>query len=546
MAVTGPFDVVVVGAGAGGAAVAWRLCTKGLRVLILEAGPRFNSERDYPLTDPGWERRGFPVRPGSAGAVRFGDLGVLDPEDRDLASWNRVSGPLVRGARRVPAGQGYAHVQGVGGSTLHFVGEAHRLNPRAMRLRSAFGAGADWPLNFAALEPYYTLCETLIGVAGAPGDARWADAAHLQPPHPLSPSSARLVEAGRSLGMTWQSNCRAALSQPLDGRPPCNYCGNCARGCPLGDKGSADVTFVRKAEATGRLQIETGAQVTQIATDRTGRVRSVSFVQDGRATRLETPVLVLAAGAVQTPRLLLASGGLGNGSGQVGRNFMETLHWASTGLAPDLANSHMGLPADAICWDFNTPGAVPGAVGGCRFSSAAQEQWLVGPIAYGTRLIPGFGAALKRDLRTHFGTAISVGAIGETLPDESCFVDLDPDNADESGMPLPRINATLTDNSLRLLHFMAAKSRELLGAAGVEMLAEEGGAWDRFHATHVFGTCRMGADSATSVVDAHGRAHDVPNLYIADASVFPSSGGGEAPALTIQSLAIRTADRILA
>ncbi|MEM6371812.1 MAG: GMC family oxidoreductase [Pseudomonadota bacterium] len=550
MAVAGSYDAVIVGAGAGGAAVAWRLCDQGMNVLILEAGPRFDPAVDYPMTSPGWERTLFPVKPGSQGSVSYGDMGTLDPADVDLASWNVVSGRQFNNTKRVASATSYSHVQGVGGSTLHYVGEAHRLNPAAMALRSTQGAGMDWPISFADLLPYYIDCEAEIGVAGAPvADARWPSADHLQPAHPLSTPARALVDAGNQLGMVWEPNTRAALSQPKDGRPSCNYCGVCSRGCPLGDKGSADVTFIRKAEATGHLTIHTGAQVTHVDLGANGRVRGVRGVRDGASFEQETPVLVLAGGAVQTPRLLLASdiagGGVANSSGQVGRNFMETLAWTSVGLLPGLTHSHKGLPADAVSWTFNTPGAVDGVVGGCRFTSSTQEFGLLGPMSYASRLVDGHGPAFKARLRDVFGSAIAVSGTGETIPDARSFVALDPERSDATGMPFAQINAVLTDNSIRMLHFMANKCRALLGQAGVETPAEESGVWDSFASTHVFGTCRMGADADGSVVDAYGRAHDIENLFIADASVFPSSGGGEAPAHTIQALALRTADRLM-
>ena len=546
MAVDGPYDAVVIGAGAGGAAAAWRLCGHGLRVLILEAGPRFDPSVDYHLTNPDWERQLFPTKPGSQGAVSYGDLGTLDANDADLASWNTVSGRVFDNPTRVPSAAGYSHVQGVGGSTLHYVGEAHRLNPDSLRLATDHGVGSDWPLGFADIEPFYVVCETEIGVAGAPPKGpRWPSTDHLQPAHPLSTSARALDEAGGRLGMAWEPNTRAALSEPKDGRPNCNYCGNCGRGCPLGDKGSADVTFIRKAEATGRLTIWTGAQVTKLIAGSDRRISAVSGLRDGLAFEVETPVLVLAAGAVQTPRLLLAND-VANSSGQVGRNFMETLGWTSTGLRAGLANTHKGLPADAVSWTFNSPGSVPGVVGGCRFTASTQETGLLGPVAYGSRIVDGYGAAFKAQMRRDFGSAISVSGTGEMIPDARSFVALDPTQVDAAGVPVAQINSVLTDHSLALLRFMASQCRALLAKAGVEEIREEFGSWDSFTATHAFGTCRMGSDPATSVVDGFGRSHDIENLYIADASVFPSTGGGEAPAMTIQALAIRLADQLVA
>ena len=163
----------------------------------------------------------------------------------------------------------------------------------------------------------------------------------------------------------------------------------------------------------------------------------------------------------------------------------------------------------------------------------------------GTRLVPGFGEDFKAAMRKSFGTAISVGAIGAVLPDARSRITLSPDQRDEFGQPLPVISSVLTENSLTLLHHMARTTRALLSATGADSPIEEYGTWDQFTATHVFGTARMGTDSTTSVTNAWGRCHDHPNLWISDASLFPSTGGGEAPSLTIQALAIRMADHIL-
>ena len=537
-------DAVVIGSGAGGGAAAWQLCAQGLRVLLLEAGPAFDPPRDYPLTDPGWERRGFPAPPGSRAALAYGDLGRLDPEFADLASWSRGGFPwrLPPGAARPPSEAGYSHVMGLGGSTLHFVGEAHRLHPDAFRRRSLTGEGQDWPLRYEDLEPFYNQAEQMIGVAGEPApDGRPRSAAYPLPPHPLGPGAQALVAAGARIGQVWQVNPRAALSQPWDDRPACNYCGQCSRGCPLGDKGSADVTFLRHAAATGRLTVVTGATVTRLRTGPNAAIASAEVVVGGRAENVETPLVFLCAGAVQTPRLLLLSAsaeapdGLANGSGQLGRNFIETLSWRSAGLVPGLTGSHRGLPADAVCWAPD-----PADPGGFRLNHATLEVGLNAPIAYARRLLPGHGAALKSALRLRFGSALAVGAVGELVPDPRSAVTLDPEARDVLGLPVARISSVLAPAALSRLRRMAGACRAVLAEAGAE-LAEEAGSWDAFTATHVFGTARMGEDPASSVADARGRSHDHPNLWIADASLFPGSGGGESPSLTIMALALRAA-----
>ena len=554
MGLTRQPDAVVIGSGAGGAAVAWRLVSGGMHVLLLEAGPLFEAQRDYPLNAPGWELQRFPAPPGSRGEIVYGDLGALSPADADLAGFDALHTRHPPHAVRQPSALGYSHVMGVGGSTLHFVGEAHRLHPDAFALRSRTGAGADWPIDYATLEPYYSRAEAFIGVAG-PEDsdaARWRSQPYPMAAHPLSPAALRLGEAAGRLGWDWSENARAVLSEPRDGRPACNYCGHCSRGCPLGDKGSSDVTFIPDAEATGRLELLSGATVTALHPGPDGRIVALDYHHEGRVVRQETPLVFLCGGAVQTPRLLLVGrddehpAGLANSSGLVGRNFMETLYFSVSGLAPELRLSQRGLPADAISWQFSAPDALPGIAGGFRLGSSVQEIGLNGPVAHATRLLSGHGAALKAAMRDSFGSALSVSAVGEVIPDERSHIGLSETRRDAFGLPLPVINSVLTDNSIALLHRMADASRTLLREAGVSGVIEQFSSWDSFASTHVFGTCRMGTDPALSVTDPYGRSHDHPNMFIADASLFPSSGGGEGPMLTITALALRAAEHALA
>lgn len=187
-------------------------------------------------------------------------------------------------------------------------------------------------------------------------------------------------------------NALAVLPQPRADRLACNYCGCCLKGCPRTDKGTIDVTYLRKATATGRCDIFPGCFATRIETGEGDRVRGVHYRDQQGVGFVETPILILAAGAIETPRLLLASrdarspDGLANESGQVGRNFMETLLWTSNALHPDPIGSYRGLPVDSICWDYNAPDAIPGVVGDagsplrspsriCLGRSATLAEW---------------------------------------------------------------------------------------------------------------------------------------------------------------------------
>ncbi|MGZ8300052.1 MAG: GMC family oxidoreductase [Rhodoplanes sp.] len=538
------WDVVVVGSGAGGAAAAYGLSQRGLSVLLLEAGPRFDPAVDYPQARPDWELHEFPEKPGSKGQVTMARGQILPNDEPLLASFNRASGRALEGGRRGMGG--YSHVRGVGGSTLHFTGEAHRLHPQSMRMRSRFGVAADWPIDYAELEPYYVMAEELVGVAGpATQGARWRSKPFPLPAHPLSYGARTLGRGATTLGLTWDANSRAALSATYHDRPPCNYCGACHLGCMPSDKGSADVTFVAAALKTGRCTLRPDSPVVKIEAGRGDRVAAVLVGRPrGGLERIVTPHLVLAAGAVQTPRLLLSSNNLGNESGQVGRNFMETVAAVVTALHPEPQHARRGLPSDAICWDFNAPDVVPGVVGGCRLQNASAEAGLMGLSTFACNAVPGWGRDHARRMRETWGHALSVSAIGESLPNPVARVDLDAGKRDSFGIPLPRITSFITESDIARLRFMAGQCRELLAACGASEIIESLSTWDMFESTHVFGTCRMGADPDDSVVDPNLRSHRWRNLWIADASVFPSSGGGDGPALTIEALALRTAARI--
>lgn len=542
--------IVIIGSGAGGAAAAWALTRLGMRVLVLEAGPAYDPHSDYRLASPDWERTGFPMKPGAQIPYSVAELQPLAPEYDHLRSWRHQGAQLNPGNRRLAAA--YSHVAGTGGSTLHYTGEAHRMHPRAMRLKTDFGVGADWPLSYEELERFYLEAEGVIGVAGPENDPfRPRSAPCPLPEHDLSHASQRLGKAFDTLGLSWTPNNLAVASESIHGRPPCNYCGQCRRGCPRRDKGSADITFLHPARQTGLMALRTGANVTRIEAGPKDRVKGVHY-RDGEGQEHFAPaeVVIVACGAVNTPRLLLMSqdsyapDGLGNEMGQVGKNFMETLAWTSLGLHPDRLDGHRGLPADAICWSFNAPDSIPGVVGGCRFNPAQLEADIAGPLSYATRVTGGWGRKHMRRMRETFGHALGVSAIGECLPNPGSFIDLDPDRKDSAGQPIARIHSHLGEQELKRLDFMANNCREILAAAGVDELFEEYGNYDFFNTTHVFGSCRMGTDPDESVVNGDLRSHRWRNLFVMDASVFPSSGGGEAPSLTIAALAIRASRRL--
>jgi choline dehydrogenase-like flavoprotein len=543
-------DIIIIGAGAGGGASAWALSSLGFHVLLLEAGPHYNPFTDYLLDKPQWEQFRFPDRSKHKLRHTYGQMQTLEKHLERLRSWNHIHGLFNKSNKRKIFR--YHHMQGIGGSTLIFSGEAHRLHPESMKMKSRFGVAADWPLDYSELEPYYSQVEYIVGVSGPAEDAvRFRSRPYPLPAHQKSYTSQKVIGGRQTLGLTWESNPVAILPIPYDGRPGCNYCANCNRGCPRTDKGSADVTFIRKAVKSGRCTIKSGCHVKRLGAGPNDRITMVHYADDkGKAHTIAAKAVIVSCGAVESPRLLLASAnhkapeGICNESGHVGRHFMETLAWMSSGLHREALGSYRGIPSDIICWDFNAPDAIPGITGGCRFAIGMGEADFLGPINYAQRVVPGWGKKHKEEMRQSFGKIISIASMGESLPNSKTYIDLDPQEKDDLGIPVARINTFIDDMEVRRLEFMAEKSREILFASGVERVIEEYGTYDYFNATHVFGTCRMGNNPNESVVNRYCQSHRWKNLFIVDASVFPSSGGGEAPSLTIEALALRTAEYI--
>lgn len=544
----GNVDVVIIGSGPGGGASALALSKAGVSVLVLESGPQYDPNKDYNIEKPNWEESEFPSK-AQDHSYSFAPMQSLTEKRNDLRSWNHITGRMVKSNQRYD--YKYHHVRGVGGASLKFTAESHRLNPLAMQMKSDFGVAADWPMTSFELNDDYEKVEHCLAVSGKHRPQLSVKNQNLLPSHELSYASQVLGRGAKKLGWDWQSNNVAIPSKPFVNRPSCNYCGQCSRGCSRQDKGSADIAFIRPAIKTGKCVVKANCHVTNIVSGTKDKVDSVEYVDaQGNFNQVKTRILIVAAGAIMTPKLLLSSvsknspNGLGNESGQVGQNFMETLLWTSSALHPERLDSFRGIPSDAISWHFNNPSQPSGVIGGYRLSSSTLEANFSGPSSYASRVVPGWGKQHLIDMKNSMGHVLSVGAIGESLPNSKSFVELDTEQKDQYGHPIAKIHSFLPEMEINRLELMVKSCRDLLKASGASNIFEEYGSYDMFSSTHVFGTCRMGNNAKDSVVNAFGQSHRWKNLFICDASVFPSSGGGEAPSLTIAALAFRTATRI--
>lgn len=539
------YDAVIVGSGAGGGIAALVLCEAGLNVLLLERGPRYDFRRDYPMSHPDWERRGDPFLEASDETVmrEFGP--ALDRGRPELFS---SSGSRLRRRR---TGFNYRRVLGLGGTTLHYQGEAHRFSDYAFRSASEYGFGADWPLSYRELEPYYERVEQLLGVAGQAGNPfKPARGEFPTPAHPLSPASRLIASGADRLGWRLQPNTLALPTRSIDGRSPCRHTGGCTVGCIFGAKSSMDVTAIARAERTGRLTIKTGARALRLeARPGGGRVDRVIYRHGGADHAVRAGVHVLSAGAVETPRLMLHSAsnahpdGLGNHHGQVGRYFMETTMVSLNVRFDRRLDPYKGPPIDARIWDRAHPGAgIQGGRGGYVLGISGTMGGFHGPVSYALR-IGGYGLEHKRAMRDRFAAIVTLFGIAEQEPRADSRITLG-EQKDDQGVPKASVRVSHSDTDALAIEAMTRDCEALAGASGAAGILARHSTYDRSNAAHVGGGCRMGSSPRRSVTDPWGRVHGLDNLFVCDASVLVGQGAGDSPSLTIQALAWRTAEHI--
>lgn len=521
-------DVLIVGAGASGGVVARRLVEEGFGVVCLEQG-RWHDRGEYPGQYEDWElvtQRQWSADPN----VR------RSPDDYPVDTEASEVSPLM--------------FSGVGGSTILYAGDWARLLPSDLRTRTLDGVGDDWPITYEELLPYYERADAEWGVSGVGGDPFYPEGQDPPlPPLPIGESGLKVARAHTRLGWHWWPGRNAILSAAYDGRRPCAQWGSCMQGCPEGSKASTDLTHWPTA-IEGGARLVTGARVRRIRTDRRGLATGADYVDaDGTERFQPADVVVLAANAVGTARLLLLSAnaqhpdGLANSSGLVGRRLMLHPFAVVTGVFEQefpTWRGHVGCRIYSL--EFYETDPSRGFVRGAKWSMAPSTG---GPLNAALPARAGdavWGEEHHRTVRERFGHSLSWGIFGEDLPDEHNRVELHGSLVDNAGSPAPKITYTASPNSRRLLRFHVERASESLREAGAtriesaELLRESG--W------HLMGTARMGEDPAASVTTPYGRTHDVPNLYIADASLFVTAGGVN-PTATIAALALRVADHLV-
>lgn len=520
-----PVGVLIIGAGASGAAFAWSIADLGTSVLCLEQGP-WMKQSDYPTNGLDWEARAMgEFSPSPNVRHRAADYPVNEQ--------NSEISPLMFNA--------------VGGSTILWAGHFPRFTPGDFRTKMEDGVGEDWPFGYETLEPYYALNDRMMGISGLAGDPAFPYHEPPLPPLPLGATGNAVARGFEKLGWHWWPSDSAIISQEYEGRAPCINLGPCLSGCSQGAKASTDITYWPMAQRKG-VQVGTGCRVREITVRPDGMADGALYYDaDGRLHEQKAEIVVLACNGIGTPRLLLNSksaqhpDGLANSSGLVGKNLMFHPYTMVTGIFDEPLNGRGPVGCSIWSHEFYRTDKSRGFVRGYSFEAVrglGPAQTALFGLVHG--LVPwgdGYHDAVAK-LYDHTATLLG---ITEDLPEESHTVTLDPVLTDDHGIPAPKITYQLSDNSRKMMEHAQDRASEVLTAAGATkiirtpLLREAG--W------HLMGTARMGLDPKKSVVNEIGQCHDVKNLFIIDGSIFVTAAGVN-PTSTIQALALYIADGI--
>jgi len=504
-------DFAIVGTGAGGGTLACKLAEYGFSVVAFDAGPYWRPLEDFASDEMHQSK------------LYWTDERIVDGET-----------PLQLGANNSG--------KSVGGSTVHFAMVSLRFRPEWFKSRSVLGYGADWPLDWREMWDYYTEVEQALKISG-PVNYPWGPKRPRYPyrPHELNAAALVLAEGAEALGIDWTPTPLATLSAPRGLAHPCVYRGMCVIGCSTNAKQSVLVTWLPRALNAG-AEIRDLAMVGSIEHDAQGLVTGVHYMREGRWRFQKARNVVVAGYSIETPRLLLnsASGkfpeGLANSSGLVGKNLMVQSNQAVWGISEREIRSYKGPPSLAITehWNYNDEGK--DFHGGYAYMSQGPLPIIWGNTESSKR---GLWGQPLLDEMEKYNHQVGLKIVGETLPQERNRVTL-TDERDQYGLRIPRVTYSFCDNDKRLIDHSLRFMRQALQATDARDI------WDEIDDTaHLNGTARMGFDRKSSVVDADCRSWDIRNLWICDGSVFPTVGGVN-PSLTIQAIACRTADRILA
>lgn len=526
-------DFVVVGSGAAGGIMAKELSTAGFSVVVLEQGPR--------LTEADFDHDEFATFMQSRHANSMASQPQTfrtTPNEKTRPNWTVIYGRMV------------------GGSNAHFTGNFWRLRPidfnEASRLGGVPGTAlGDWPITYEELEPYYAKAEWELGVSGEPGPFDPPRSRpYPMPPLPVKSSGVLLERGARALGLHPQTTPMAINSQPYNGRPACQHCGFCLFFmCEFRAKSTSMVTMLPVAEATGRCEIRPESYVSQVEVGADGRATGVVYFDAKKQVqRQRAKAVVLCANGAETPRLLLNStssrfpNGLANSSGAVGKHLMFNTYFGVNAQFEHPLNEFKSVQNTRMVMDFYETDPKRGFYGGGGIDARFGQYPILFALGGLPPDAPKWGAGFARDLAEQFTRTMFFGTHGTSLPVEANSITVDPSLKDAWGLPSLRVTYQDHADDLKCAKFLSDRAMEIAHAAGARK------AWaqpigPQSQSVHLLGTCRMGSDPRSSVVDKYHRTHDVRNLFICDGSSMVTSSRGQ-PTATISALAFRAGEHI--
>ncbi len=518
-------DVLIIGSGASGAAVAWSLADTRMRILCLEQGD-WIKPTDFPSNGRDWEAR------------RYTDFDISpNRRKRDTDYPINDDNSLMK----------VANFNGVGGGTILYTAHFPRMHPSDFKLRTLDGVADDWPIDYHTLDPFFALNDRMMGVSGLAGDPAYPAHQPPMPPIPLGKTGSLYGRVMNRLGWHWWPSDISIASTDYEGRAKCINLGHCTPGCAQGAKASTDITYWPLAIRAG-VELRSRCRVREVTVNEKGMASgAIYYDQDGREQFQPAEVVILACNGIGTPRLLLNSvsgkfpNGLANSSGLVGRNLM--LHpWPQVHGYVDerLDGDHAPM---TVVWSKEFYETDPGR----DFVRGYTMQFSrgTGPVNEAIQSASAgrlpWGRDHHRVYRELLHKRLHVGIACEDLPEEHNRVTLDPVLKDSHGIPGARIDYTISENTRRMMEHGIARATQFMQAAGAQYIQTSRTVLNS--PGHLLGTARMGVDPERSVVNEWGRSHDVRNLFIVDGSVWVTSGGVN-PTSTIQAIALYIADQM--
>ncbi len=550
------FDAIVIGSGMSGGISAKELCERGLKVLVLERGPKMEHGADYADTQMPWE---LPNNNNIPEEELARDYAV----QRQCYAVNAATQKFwVKDSEHpytTPEGKPFAWIRGyhLGGRSIMWGRQSYRLSEMDFAANAADGHGCDWPIRYDDLAPWYDHIESFVGVAGSTEglpqlpDGKFLPEFALNDAEKLFKASVEEKFPGRKVISGRNANLSEAQPHHLElGRSDCQNRSICERGCSLGASYSSLSAALPAAERTGNLTIITDAIVHSLVQDpATGKITSVRVIDanSGVGASYEAKIFFLNASALPSAQILLNSAneanprGLCNKSDQVGRNLMDHMYALTTaGIMPNYpADSYYRgrRPTGIYIPRFrNVTEAGDGYVRGYGYQGGVMRTG-----GKPNAATPGIGQEIKLRGRAFGPWLTFISGFGEMLPNPENRVTLHASRKDKWGMPILHIDCVQGPNEAKMAKQILADGRAMIEAAGGMVVAQADAAGTPGLGIHEMGTARMGHDPMTSVLGRFNQAHEAPNLYCTDGAAM-SSSGCQNPSLTYMALSARAAN----